>query len=326
MNKLNQEKKILLSGVKPTNRAHIGTYFGAMKQFVDLQNEYENYIFIADYHALNQLKDPKELKEYSWNLILDYLAIGLDPNKTVLFKQSDVPQVCELQWIFNCLLPMPYLERAHAYKDAVSKNREINMGLFCYPVLMAADILIYDADLVPVGEDQKQHLEMTTDLAGKFNNVYGDTFKLPKPYIMPAMLIAGTDGEKMSKSKNNMIGLFEDEESLRKKIMSIKTDSKSVEDKKHSEEDNIFALHKLFSRKMIDELRDRYEQGGIGYKESKEILLANILKYTAGFRAKRAELEKDEDYVLGVLEAGAKKAGAKADAKMAQVKSAIGVR
>lgn len=326
MNKLNQEKKILLSGVKPTNRAHIGTYFGAMKQFVDLQNEYENYIFIADYHALNQLKDPKELKEYSWNLILDYLAIGLDPNKTVLFKQSDVPQVCELQWIFNCLLPMPYLERAHAYKDAVSKNREINMGLFCYPVLMAADILIYDADLVPVGEDQKQHLEMTTDLAGKFNNVYGDTFKLPKPYIMPAMLIAGTDGEKMSKSKNNMIGLFEDEESLRKKIMSIKTDSKGVEDKKHSEEDNIFALHKLFSRKMIDELRDRYEHGGIGYKESKEILLANILKYTAGFRAKRAELEKDEDYVLGVLETGAKKAGAKADAKMAQVKSAIGVR
>lgn len=323
---MDKAKKILLSGVKPTNRAHIGTYFGAMKQFVDLQNEYENYIFIADYHAINQLKDPELVRDYTWNLILDYLAVGLDPKKTVLFKQSDVPQVCELQWIFNCLLPMPYLERAHAYKDAIAKRREVNMGLFCYPVLMAADILIYDADLVPVGSDQKQHLEMAAELANKFNNAYKPLFKIPKPKIMDEMLILGTDGEKMSKSKNNMIGLFEDEDVLRKKIMSIKTDSKGVMDKKHSEEDNVFAYHKLFSRKMLDELRDRYEQGGIGYKESKEILLANMLRYTAGFRAKRAELEKDPDYVRGVLEDGAKRAAAKADAKMAEVKEAIGVK
>jgi tryptophanyl-tRNA synthetase len=319
-------KKILLSGVKPTNRAHIGTYFGAMKQFVDLQDEYENYVFIADYHAINQLKNPAELRDYSWNLILDYLAVGLDPKKTVLFKQSDVPQVCELQWIFNCILPMAYLERAHAYKDAVAKRQEVNMGLFCYPVLMAADILIYDADLVPVGSDQKQHLEMANDLATKFNNAFQPLFKLPKAKIMEEMLIMGTDGGKMSKSKNNMIGLFEDEETLRKKIMSIKTDSKGVEEKKHSEEDPIFALHKLFSHKMIDELRDRYEQGGIGYKESKEILFANMMRYTSGFRAKRAELEKDPDYVWGVLEDGAKRAAAKADTKMALVKEAIGVR
>jgi len=319
-------KKILLSGIKPTNRLHIGNYFGAMKQFVDLQDEYENYIFIADYHALNQIKDAEQMRDYTWNIILDYLAIGLDPNKAVLFKQSAVPQVCELQWIFNCLLPMPYLERAHAYKDAVAKNKEVNMGLFCYPVLMAADILIYDADLVPVGEDQKQHLEMTKELANKFNKAFQPIFKEPKAHIMQEMMIKGTDGEKMSKSKNNTIGLFDDEAALRKKIMSIKTDSKGVEEKKHSEEDNVFYFHKLFSRKMLDELRDRYEQGGIGYKESKEIMLANILKYTEGFRAKRSELEKDKDFVWGVLEEGAKKASAKADAKMAQVKEAIGVR
>lgn len=319
-------KKILLSGVKPTARVHIGNYFGAMKQFVDLQGEYDNYVFIADYHALNQLKNPKELKEYTWNVILDYLAIGLDPKRTVLFKQSDAPQVCELQWIFNCLLPLPYLERAHAYKDAVAKRKEVNMGLFCYPVLMAADILLYDADLVPVGEDQRQHLEMAKELANKFNNAFAPLFKEPKPYILPNMVIKGTDGEKMSKSKNNTIELFESEESLKKKIMSIKTDSKGVAEKKHSEEDNIFAFHKLFSHKMIGELRDRYEQGGIGYKESKEILFSNIMNYTAGFRAKRAELEKDKDYVLGVLEEGAKKASAKADEKMEEVRMAIGVR
>ncbi len=319
-------KKILLSGVKPTNRVHIGNYFGAMKQFVDLQNEYDNYVFIADYHALNQLNNPAELKDNTWNIILDYLAIGLDPKKTVLFKQSDVPQVCELQWIFNCLLPMPYLERAHAYKDAVAKRREVNMGLFCYPVLMAADILLYDADLVPVGEDQKQHLEMASELANKFNNAYTPLFKEPKAYIMEEMLIKGTDGEKMSKSKNNTIGLFEDEETLKKKVMSIKTDSKGVNDKKHSEEDNVFYFHKLFSAGMLIDLRDRYEHGGIGYKESKEILLKNILGYTAPYRAKRQELEKDPDYVLGILAEGAKLANAKADEKMAKVKEAIGVR
>ena len=318
-------KPILLSGVKPTNRVHIGNYFGAMKQFVDLQDDYRNYVFIADYHALNQVKDAKELNEYTHDLIVNYLAIGLDPKKTVLFKQSDAPQVCELQWIFNCLLPKPYLERAHAYKDALAKKKEINMGLFCYPVLMAADILMYDADVVPVGEDQKQHLEMAIDLANKFNHQWGQTFKLPKPLIMKEMVIAGTNGEKMSKSKNNIIELFEPEETLKKKVMSIKTDSKGVNDKKNPEEDNVFAFHKLFSQPMLKELRQRYEEGGIGYKESKEILFNNILQYTAPFRKKRAQLLKDKSYVLGVLADGAKQANKAAEAKMEKVRRAIGV-
>ncbi|MFA6227832.1 MAG: tryptophan--tRNA ligase [Patescibacteria group bacterium] len=319
-------KPILLSGVKPTNRVHIGNYFGAMKQFVDLQDDYRNYIFIADYHALNQLKDAKELSAYSWELIISYLSIGLDPKKTVLFKQSDAPQVCELQWIFNCLLPLPYLQRAHAYKDAVAKKREVNMGLFCYPVLMAADILMYDADVVPVGEDQKQHLEMAIDLANKFNHQWGETFKAPQPLIMKEMLIIGTDGDKMSKSKNNIIELFEPEESLKKKVMSIKTDSKGVTDKKDPEADNVFAFHKLFSQPRLEELRQRYEEGGIGYKESKEILLNNILEYTAPFRKRRAELLKDKNYVLGILEDGAKRADKAAEAKMEKVRRAIGVK
>jgi tryptophanyl-tRNA synthetase len=323
---MNNNKKILLSGVKPTNRVHIGNYFGAMKQFVDLQDEYQNYIFIADYHALNQLKNPKELHNYSWNLLLDYLAIGLDPKKTVIFKQSDVPQVCELQWIFNCLLPLPYLMRAHAYKDAVAKKKEINMGLFCYPVLMAADILLYDADLVPVGEDQKQHLEMTVELANKFNNTFSKVFKLPQPFILREMTIKGTDGDKMSKSKGNVIELFEPEESLKKKIMSIKTDSKGVSEKKNPETDNIFVYHKLFSANHLDELRQRYLNGQIGYKESKEILLKNIIEYFAPFKARREKLAKDKDYVLGVLEAGAQRAGLVADKKMEKVREAIGVK
>jgi len=319
-------QKILLSGVKPTNRVHIGNYFGAMKQFVDLQDEYQNFIFIADYHALNQLKNPKELHDYSWNLLLDYLAIGLDPAKTVIFKQSDVPQVCELQWIFNCLLPMPYLMRAHAYKDAVTKKKEVNMGLFCYPVLMAADILLYDADLVPVGEDQKQRREMTVELANKSISTFSKIFKLPQPFILKEMTVKGIDGEKMSKSKNNTIELFEPEESLRKKIMSIKTDSKGVSEKKNPEADNVFAYHKLFSAGQLEELRQRYLQGQIGYKESKEILLKNILEYFAPFKARREKLAKDKDYVLGVLEAGAERARLVADKKMEKVREVIGVR
>lgn len=319
-------KPILLSGVKPTNRVHIGNYFGAMKQFVDLQDDYQNYVFVADYHALNQLKNPDELNDYIFNIVVDYLSIGLDPKKTVLFKQSDVPQVCELQWIFNCFLPLAYLERAHAYKDAVAKKKDINMGLFCYPVLMAADILLYSADVVPVGEDQKQHLEMASELANKFNRAYGETFKLPQSLILKDMVIKGVDGEKMSKSKGNVIELFEPEESLKKKVMSIKTDSKGVSDKKDPATDNIFAYHKLFSIDQLEELRDRYQKGNISYKESKEILYRNILVYTAPFRAKRQKLIKDRKYILEVLADGAKKANAVADKKMEQIKEAIGVR
>lgn len=324
----NMSKPILLSGVKPTARVHIGNYFGAMKQFVDLQGEYQNFNFIADYHALNQMMDdPTIIKKYTLELAAAYLAVGLDPKKTVLFRQSDVPEVTELNWIFNSLITPSYLQSAHAYKDAVAKKKEVNMGLFCYPVLMAADILIYNSDVVPVGKDQQQHVEIACDLARKFNNTYGEeVFKLPKALIWEGEGLKGTDGEKMSKSKGNVIELFEPEESIKKKVMSIKTDSKGVEDKKDPEADNVFFYHKLFSAHTIDELRSRYENGGIGYKESKEILFANMMAYLKPMRDKYFKLIKDEKYLNKVLADGAKRARKVAQIKMEKVRRAVGVR
>ncbi len=321
-------KPILLSGVKPTASIHIGNYFGAIKQFVDLQDEYQNYNFIADYHALNQMLDnPMAIKKYTLELTAAYLAVGLDPQKTILFRQSDVPEVTELNWIFNSLITPSYLQSAHAYKDAVAKKKDVNMGLFCYPVLMAADILMYDSDIVPVGKDQQQHVEIACDLARKFNNTYGEgIFKLPKALIRQEENLRGTDGEKMSKSKGNVIELFEPEESIRKKVMSIKTDSKSVMDKKDPETDNVFAYHKLFSAHMLDELRFRYENGDIGYKESKEILFANMIKYLKPMRDKYFKLIKDEKYLNKVLVEGSNRARKVAQVKMEQVRKVVGIR
>jgi tryptophanyl-tRNA synthetase len=321
-------KPILLSGVKPTARVHIGNYFGAMKQFVDLQDKYSNFNFIADYHALNQMMDkPQDIKRLTLELTAAYLAIGLDPKKTVLFRQSDVPQVTELNWIFNSLVTPSYLQSAHAYKDAVAKKKTVSMGLFCYPVLMAADILIYGSDIVPVGKDQEQHLEIAIDLAKKFNHAYGaEVFKMPKGMIWEGQSVKGIDGEKMSKSKGNVIELFEPEDSIRKKVMSIKTDSKGVEDKKDPEADNVFAYHKLFSASMLGELKQRYEKGGIGYKESKEILFANMMAYLKPMRKEYEKLIKNEKYLNKVLNAGAKKAREVAEEKMVKVRKAIGVR
>ncbi len=321
-------KPILLSGIKPTARVHIGNYFGAMKQFVDLQDEYQNYNFIADYHALNQMTDdPSAIKKYTLELTAAYLAIGLDPKKTVLFRQSDVPEVTELNWIFNSLITPSYLQSAHAYKDAVAKKREINMGLFCYPVLMGADILIYDADVVPVGKDQQQHVEIACDLARKFNHIYGaEIFKLPKALIWEGESLQGIDGEKMSKSKGNVIELFEPEESIKKKVMGIKTDSKGVNDKKNPDECNVFAYHKLFSQAMLGELRSRYENGGIGYKESKDILFANMMACLAPMREKYFKLIKNEKHLNKVLADGAKRARKLAERKMERVRQVVGVR
>ena len=213
-------KKILISGVKPTGRVHIGNYFGAMRQFVDLQNKFESYIFIADYHAMTTVQNREELKQGIIDVALDYLAIGLDPKKVTLFKQSDIPQVAELGWIFNCITTMPYLMRAHAYKDAEAKNKEINVGLFDYPLLMASDILIQDADIVPVGQDQKQHVEYARDTAQKFNRIFGETFKMPEPFILPNVeTVIGIDGRKMSKSYDNVIPLFATDEEIKKAVM-----------------------------------------------------------------------------------------------------------
>ncbi|MFA6797628.1 MAG: tryptophan--tRNA ligase, partial [Candidatus Paceibacterota bacterium] len=243
MNK--ESKKILLSGVQPTGRVHIGNYFGAMKQFVDLQDKYDCYIFIADYHAMTTVQDKEKLNKGIIDVALDYLAIGLDPKKVILFKQSDVPQVTELTWMFNCITTVPYLMRAHAFKDRESKNEEVNAGLFDYPILMASDILMQDADIVPVGQDQKQHVEYARDTAQKFNRIYGETFTVPEPFILANVeTVPGTDGRKMSKSYGNVIPLFATDEEIKKAVMSIPTDSKGVAEPKNPDESNLYAIHK----------------------------------------------------------------------------------
>ncbi len=320
-------KKILLSGVKPTGRPHIGNYFGAMKQFVDLQNDYRAYIFIADLHSLTTARDAKQLKQDTLDLVLDYLAVGLDPEKVVLFKQSDVLEHANLGWIFNCLTTMPYLARAHAYKDAEAKNKEVNVGLFDYPILMAADILLYDADVVPVGSDQKQHVEIARDTAEKFNYHYGETFKLPEPLILDDVkTIVGLDGQKMSKSHGNGIPIFADEKEIKRLVMTIKTDSKGVEEQKNPEECNVFALHKLFTpAEQLAEIKKRYVEGGIGYKESKEILAENMNTYLAPMRARREEIAKDPARVIQILKQGAEIARAKAKMKMDEIRAKVGI-
>lgn len=321
------KQKVLLSGVKPTGRPHIGNYFGAMKQFVDLQNDYRSFIMIADYHALTSVQNATEMRQLILDMAIDYLAIGLDPEKVTIFKQSDVPEHTELAWIFNCLTTMPYLMRAHAFKDAEAKNKEVNVGLFDYPLLMAADILLYDADVVPVGQDQKQHLEIARDTAEKFNRTFiNDVFKLPEPMILShVQTVPGIDGQKMSKSYGNTIPLFAGEKELRSLVMSIKTDSKGVEEPKNPEECNVFALHKLFSTEMLPELKRRYVEGGIGYKESKEILAENMNKYLAPFRERREQIAANPDDVIAILRNGAGIARNQAKLKMEQVHKAIGV-
>lgn len=321
-------KKVLLSGVKPTGRPHVGNYFGAMKQFVELQHDYECFIFIADLHALTTVQDRKELEENTAGVLLDYMAIGLDPKRVTIFKQSDVPQVTELAWIFNCVTTVPYLERAHAYKDAVANGKEANAGLFDYPILMAADILIQDADAVPVGQDQKQHIEYARDTAQKFNNAWGEVFKLPEALILDKVaVVPGTDGRKMSKSYGNTIPLFETDEEIEEAVMSIVTDSKSPDEPKDPETDNIFALHKLFTEgPEFDELRDRYQAGKISYKESKEMLIKNIITALTPMREKRQALEEDKSAVLEVLKAGGKVARERAEKKMEEVREKVGLK
>jgi tryptophanyl-tRNA synthetase len=320
-------KKILLSGVKPTGRVHIGNYFGAMKQFVDLQDKYENYIFIADYHAMTTVQNRAELMQGIIDVALDYLAIGIDPKKVTLFKQSDIPQVTELTWIFNCLTTVPYLQRAHAYKDAEAKNKEINVGLFDYPILMASDILIQDADLVPVGQDQKQHVEYARDTVQKFNRIYGETFKMPEPFILPNVeTVPGIDGRKMSKSYDNVIPLFATDEEIKKAVMKIPTDSKGVAESKNPDESIIFSIHKLLL--IGDEakaLADKYKNGGMGYKEAKELLINDLIAFIKPMREKREMLAKDMDTVYDILKEGGKRASMNAEKKMKEVREKVGV-
>ncbi len=319
-------KKILLSGVKPTGKSHIGNYFGALKQFVDFQDDYRQFIFIANYHALTSVSDRALLQKLTLDLVIDYLAIGVDPKKTTIFLQSDVPEVTELAWIFNTITTMPYLERAHAYKDAEAKNHEVNVGLFDYPILMAADILIYGADVVPVGLDQKQHIEIARDTAQKFNRIFGDTFKVPEPMILEHVkTIIGTDGRKMSKSYGNVIGLFASDEDIKKAVMSIQTDSKGVEEPKDPATCKVFAFHELLKAPNLEEVRARYLKGGIGYKESKDILVGNMIVFIAPMRARREEIARDRDAVLRILKEGGEVARVEAQKKIQEVREKVGL-
>src|SRR3989338_1862843 len=321
------KKKRLVSGIQASGKLHIGNYFGAMKQFEEYQNEYDSYVFVANFHALTTVKNADQLRADTRNVVLDYLAVGLDPRKVTLYTQSDVPEVAELAWYFNCLVTMPWLMRAHAFKDAGAKSKEINVGLFDYPVLMAADILIMHPDVVPVGEDQRQHVEMTREIAEKFNNTYGEYFKPPKELIRPEVaIVPGIDGRKMSKSYGNDIKLFGSDEHVRKQVMSIVTDSKGKGEALDPDTDNVFALHKLFSQDTLGDLVSKYKAGEMGYKESKELLAENIIKFISPMRERREELAKDTSLVERVLKAGGEKARTRAGVTISMVRKLIGVK
>lgn len=323
-------KKILVSGIQSSGKLHIGNYFGAIKQNVELGNggEHESYIFIADYHSMTTLTDANERRENTIDAVATYIACGLDVSKVVLFKQSDVPLHTELSWILNTVTPMPMLMLAHSFKDKEAKNAEVNAGLFTYPVLMAADILMYNADIVPVGKDQEQHLEITREIAGKFNRAYNtEIFTMPKAYIVKEVAtVPGTDGTKMSKSKNNHIPLFCGDEELKKRVMSIVTDSATPDEKKNPDENNIYNIHKLFLTTNEDtELRAKFENGGYGYKQAKDDLLATILKWREEKKKVYDELIANPEKIKTILEEGGKVARVKAEAKMLEIRKITGL-
>ncbi len=319
--------KRVLSGVQPSGKLHLGNYFGAMKQHIEGQFEFESFIFIANYHALTTIQDAKRLRELTRDVAIDYLAMGLDPDKACLFRQSDVPEVTELAWILSTVTGKGLLERAVSYKDKIAKGLPASMGLFSYPVLQAADILIYRSDLVPVGKDQVQHIEMTADMAGYFHNTYNcEVFVIPQPKLNEAAVVPGVDGEKMSKSYGNTIDLFEEPKSAKKKIMGIKTDSTPVEEPKNPDTCNVFALLRLMaSADETAQWRERYQAGGMGYGEAKKRLAELFEEKFGPARERRAAMENDEAYVEGVLAAGGKKARAVAESVMADVRRACGI-
>jgi tryptophanyl-tRNA synthetase len=318
----------ILSGIQPSGILHIGNYFGMMKPAIALQTEGEAFYFIADYHALTSLRDPRALRENSRRVALDFLACGLEPERAALFRQSDVPQVAELAWILSTAAPMGLLERAHSYKDKLARGMSATVGLFGYPVLMAADILIYDSDVVPVGKDQKQHIEITRDLAVKMNETYGQIFKLPEPRIHAATeVVPGIDGQKMSKSYGNNIDIFGDEKETRKRIMSIVTDSAPVEAPKDASRSIVFQLYSLFaSKNEIAEMRDRFQKGGTGYGDFKKQLFDKLWEFFAPMRKRREEILADKSYIEHVLARGAERANEIADEVMRRVRNAVGLR
>src|SRR5436305_2478278 len=318
----------ILSGIQPSGALHIGNYFGMMQPAVALQTEGEALYFIADYHALTTLRDPEALRANSHRVALDFLACGIKPERGTLCQHSDVPQVTELAWILSSLAPMGLLERAHSYKDKLARGMSPNVGLFSYPVLMAADILIYDSDVVPVGKDQKQHIEITRDLAVKMNETFGQIFKLPEPRIQPATeTVPGIDGQKMSKSYGNNIDIFGDEKEARKRVMSIVTDSTPVDAPKDPANSTIFKLYSLVaSKNEIAEMRERFLKGGTGYGDFKKQLFEKLWEYFAPMRKRREEILNDKSYIDDVLARGAKRANELANQVMERVRAAVGLR
>jgi tryptophanyl-tRNA synthetase len=318
----------VLSGIQPSGRPHLGNYFGALRQYITLQKGNEPFYFIASYHALTAVQDPALLREYTVGVALDFLALGLDPNHSTLFAQQDVPEVTELTWILSCVTPMGLLERAVSYKDKISQGLAANHGLFAYPVLQAADILIYLSDIVPVGQDQKQHLEITRDIAAKFNQQFGEVFVLPESYILDSTaVVPGIDGRKMSKSYANEIGLFDEGKDLKRKIMAIVTDSAPVEAKKDPARSTPFQLLSLLASKdEAEEWAERYRAGGMGYGEIKTRLYALVDEHFAPLRERRRELAASPDYVMDVLKEGGARARTVAHQVMHRVREATGLQ
>ncbi len=319
--------KRVLTGIQPSGTLHIGNYFGTMRQSIAAQSENDCLYFIANFHAQTSMPAPADLKARTQQVAIDFMACGLDPEKTIFFRQSDVPQVQTLAWILSCLCPLGLLERCHSYKDKVAHGIECNHGLLAYPVLMAADILLYNVQVVPVGKDQKQHLEVTRDLAIRFNNRYGNILTVPEPLIQEDVaVIPGLDGQKMSKSYNNTIEIFGEGKPVRSKFMKIKTDSTPMEDPKDPDKCTIFMLYKLMATDAeVADLREKYLAGGMGYGYAKQLLFEKYTEYFAEARERRNALMAKPDYVEEVLREGARKASAIANATMEKVLAAVGL-
>jgi tryptophanyl-tRNA synthetase len=318
----------VLSGIQPTGRFHWGNYFGAIRQYIDLQDNEQAFYFIANLHALTTVRETAELRQYTLDAAIDLVALGLDPNRATLFVQSDVPEISELTWILMTGAPLGLLERCHAYKDKKARGITADAGLFTYPVLMAADILGYDSDVVPVGEDQVQHIEVCRDLAGSFNHRYGETFVMPKAKILESTAkVPGTDGEKMSKSYNNTLAVFEEANVQKKQIMRIQTDSRPMDQPKEPQSDTLFQLFSLVAKPAaIDEMAALYRRGGFGYGEIKKALAAAAETYFSESRERRKELEASPKRVKDILGDGAAVARKKAGEVLRRVQEACGIR
>jgi len=318
----------VLSGIQPTGRPHWGNFFGAIRQYIDLQEENEGFYFIADLHALTTVRDAKQLRENTLDAALDLLALGLNPDKATLFAQSRVPEVSEITWLLMTGTPMGLLERCHAYKEKKARGLSADAGLFTYPVLMAADILAYDSQIVPVGEDQVQHIEVCRDLAGTFNHTFGETFVLPKAKTLDhGAKVPGTDGQKMSKSYDNTLPLFGDVKKIRKQIMRITTDSRPMEEPKEPEDDHLFQLYRLFASPAdVESMAAMYRRGGFGYGEVKKAVAEASEAYFAEARARRDDLQANLDYVHQTLNKGADRAREVASQVLHRAQLACGLR